>query len=449
MKTKLKNIQERLVASYWVVPVAICVCAAAGAAGVLWYDRATADGRAPTLPEWITVGSIDGARELLSTIAGSTITLAGVIFSITILILSFASSHYGPRLLRNFMRDLPSQCALGTFVSTYLYCLLVLRTLGEGDHTSIPHAAVTGGLVLGMSSMGVLIFLVHHVARSIQVADIIHGVGADLDALIDTLIRCAERSDRLPEELSGEPEGRAHRVNGAVDGYVQAVSLENLVELAASHDGAVRLHVAAGDHVTAGARVATWYAKGREFSPEVLDAIRAAIVPGVQRTNEQDIEFPIDQLAEIAVRALSPGVNDPFTAIQCIDRLGGGLTRLAKVRWPGSVLRAPNDATPRVWQLPITMRRLLDRSFGQVLHYGGANPVIVRQVMKMLAEIAEDAVEPHRDAVVAYADELLVRSVEEGACGRLPDIRCFHRRIDRRGRLFSPSARRDEPRSAY
>lgn len=426
MKTKLKHLNEKLFATYWFIPSLMCLLVIAAAFGVLAFDASMEAAGGWGGGGWIEVNTAEGAREFLSTIASSTITLAGVIFSITILALSFASSQYGPRLLRNFMRDRASQLVLGTFVSTYLYCLLILRTIGGGaGEPSVPHAAIAGALVLALVTTSVLIFFIHHVARAIQVSTIVSGVARDLDKLIEDYARTALEQPSGVGPPAPDRSRRRHPIGSRCDGYVQALSPESLIEAATDAKGIIEMHAAPGDFLSRGQGVATLYTEQTEVSEKTVTLLQDAVVLGTQRTNEQDIEFPVDQLAEIAVRALSPSMNDPFTAIMCIDRLGSALDQLAGFDWPEGVVR--NEAgTPLVNLLPMSMERFLHRAFSQILHYGGTNPVIVRQVMKMLAKAGPRSLESHRPAIAAYADEVLARAKTQQLVDQIPELAELH-----------------------
>jgi uncharacterized membrane protein len=172
---------DRLRSSYWFIPSVMALIAISLSFATIAADTKFRD---DMLREqgWIYTGGAEGARAVLSVIAGSIITVAGTTFSITIASLSLASAQFGPRLLHNFMRDTGNQVVLGTFISTFLYCLLVLRTIrGLEDNTYVPHLSVTLGVALAVASLGVLIYFIHHVAESIQVAHIIHVVGAELN----------------------------------------------------------------------------------------------------------------------------------------------------------------------------------------------------------------------------------------------------------------------------
>lgn len=443
MKTKLNNLRDKVVASYWFVPAILGTGAVAAASAALRLDRGSTGVSPQSRFGWIGVNTAEGARELVSTIASSTITVAGVIFSITILALSFASSQYGPRLLRNFMRDRLSQFVLGAFISTYLYCLLVLRTIGPGaTPAQLPHVAIAGALVLGVASMALLIFYIHHVARTLQISSLVDAVGRDMIALIREFERLAHRPRPASPASPGTLQTSFSQVvESDAHGYVQALANEDLLETALAMQGRVQLHVAPGDYVSSGLPLATLQTGSSEHADGLTARVRQAIVIGTQRTNEQDIEFPIDQLAEIAVRALSPGFNDPFTAILCINRLGASIDLLARFRWPASSV-CDERGCDRVLLLPLTMLRLLRRAFSQILHYGGSNPAIVRQVMKMLSQAAERAHPDHLIAFNTYADEVLEQLAPPQVVARVPELQ------ERRERIRERNAPRvDNPRS--
>lgn len=433
MKTRMINLWGKLIASYWFVPTLMCALAMIAATAALRFDgRDTGPDSLPWL-KWASVNTTDGARELLSTIAGSMITVAGVVFSITVLALSFASAQYGPRLLRNFMRDRSSQFVLGAFLSTYLYCLLVLRTIGhDSAQPQLPHIAVAGALALGIGSMAVLIFFIHHVARLIQISTIVDAVGRDLTELIGNFERIAAQAGSPRETAaSSRTAPNRHMVDSQETGYVQAVAYEDLLEIASAGDALLEMHIAPGDYVSAGLPLGTLHTASSEPAPGDIKSIRAAIVIGLQRTNEQDLEFPIDQLAEIAVRALSPGVNDPFTAVLCINRLGAALRVLAGFRWPPSTLY-DEAGCERVRLLPTCLDRLLHRAFSQILHHGGSNPAIARQILKMLGQICDVATAIHAAAIDAYADEVLAHLTRTGVVEHNHGLRDQHEQIKKR-----------------
>lgn len=215
--SRLRALWEYLRGTYWAVPSAMAVAAAGLSFGAIQLDEFTTTTVLDRL-SWVYTGGPEGARAVLSTIASSMITVAGVTFSITIVALTLASQQFGPRLLRNFLRDPGNQIVLGTFVSTFIYCLLVLRTVrGSDEEEFVPHLAVTLGVGLAMLSLGVLIYFIHHVATSIQAARIIANVAEDLEGAINQLF-----PDSVGEDASTADLPRRHRRRQAPSMRVRA-----------------------------------------------------------------------------------------------------------------------------------------------------------------------------------------------------------------------------------
>lgn len=379
--------------TYWAVPSAMAVLAVVLSVGMIQLDEAVTASFLERL-SWVYTGGPEGARAVLSTIAGSMITVAGVTFSITIVALSLASQQFGPRLLRNFLRDLGNQIVLGTFVSTFLYCLLVLRTVRGTDETRfVPHLAVTLGVVLAMFSLGVLIFFIHHVATSIQASRIIANVAADLESGMHRLF--PERlGEGDAEEGAGDREdaiaaagtGTAHPVRATTAGYVQAVDSERLMALAREQEVWLRLDVRPGAFVRAGTVL---MAVGAEtHRGEWNDTpFRSVVIIGSDRTGTQDIEFFINQLVELAVRALSPGINDPATACGCIDRLEQALCDLAMRRFP-SRSRYDEKGALRVVACPVTFADLVESAFAEISRYGQSSVSVTCRLLECARNLA-------------------------------------------------------------
>jgi uncharacterized membrane protein len=389
---RLRAVWEYLRGTYWAVPSAMALAALLLAVGVMELDgRLTA--ALLDRWSWVYTGGPEGARAVLSTIAGSMITVAGVTFSITIVALTLASQQFGPRLLRNFLRDLGNQIVLGTFVSTFLYCLLVLRTIrGTDDVEFVPHLAVTLGVGLAMLSLGVLIFFIHHVATSIQASRIIARVASDLEAAAGQLF--PERLGAGESDIDGDdgdapPTGagdQSRRICATTSGYVQAIDVERLLDLASERHVQLGLHVRPGVFLRAGAPMMTIHA------PAFLDGwtdgpFRGVVIVGAERTGTQDIEFFISQLVELGVRALSPGINDPATVRSCIDRLEHALCELASRRFP-SPRRYDADRTVRVTVQPVTFAVLVDSAFLEIGRYGAASVSVTCRLLEALGVIA-------------------------------------------------------------
>ncbi len=322
--------------SYWFLPAILTALAVGLALLTVHIDQVTTHDWLSDFALVYTRGP-DGARAVLATVAGSMITVAGVVFSVTIVALSLASNQFGPRLLRNFMRDRGNQVVLGTFVATFVYCLLVLRTVrGTDGNEFVPHLSVTVAIVLALASLGVLIYFIHHVAMSIQAPEIVANVANDMHEAIDRFFpeelgeengdeRPQREADVLPEDFDRD----CGPVSARNSGYVQAIDGDLLIALAGENDLLIRLRRRPGQFVIEGSLLAEAWPSDR-LSDDLMAAIRDTYLIGSRQTPAQDAAFAINQLVEVAVRALSPGVNDPFTALNCLDRLGESLCHVAQ-----------------------------------------------------------------------------------------------------------------------
>ncbi|MBO6576574.1 MAG: DUF2254 domain-containing protein [Rhodothermales bacterium] len=388
---------DRLRSSFWFVPAVMTLAAAGLASGIVSLDRSESLAWLHRLP-MIYTGTPEGASSVLSGISSGMITIAGVVFSMTLVALSLASGQFGPRLLRNFMRDTTNQVVLGTFVATFLYCLLVLRSIrfGEGDAAFVPDLAVTLSIVGAVGAMGVLIYFIHHVAISIQADHVVARVGEEFVDQVDML---------FPEHL-GDPDGdtdpeeedfdavaarfsaTGDRNRSTVclerDGYLQAIDAEEHLQIAREADLRIKLLTAPGDYVIAGVPVAVIHPRPDD---ETLRALRKGFILGRERTTLQDPSFPLDQLVEMAVRALSPGVNDPFTAARCLDRLTSGLVRAGRRRRPSAV-RLDAEGVPRVWAPLRDFQHLLHRACDGIRPHTAGSAQTIQDLMRMLATLA-------------------------------------------------------------
>lgn len=411
---KLGKMWDSLHSSYWFVPTLMAGLAIALAFGMLSLDRAGKSGPIEKLA-WIYTGGPDGARTLLSTIAGSMITVAGTAFSITIVALTLASSQFGPRLLRNFMRDTGNQVVLGTFIATFIYCLLVLRTVrGDDYNVFVPQISVTVGIVLAMTSIGVLIYFIHHASTSIQAWHVITEVGSDLDKAIDRLFPQkigyggSGEKRRWVEEIPVGFDREASPILATSSGYLQAIDDDKLMKIAKSKDLLVRLKHRPGKFLVQGSEfVIVW--PGERVNQKLTQQLNEAFIFGKQRTEQQDLEFCIDQLVEVAVRAISPGINDPFTAIRCIDQLSVGLCHLAERDFP-SPYRYDDDNKLRVIADPVTFAKLIDDAFNQIRQYSQTDVAVRIRMLEAIAVIATHTLNKKDRAALLHHANAIERS---------------------------------------
>lgn len=416
MKSKLHKVWDSLHSSYWFVPTLMAITASGLAFAMLTLDRAGFLGPVEKLG-WVYTGGPEGARTLLSSVAGSMMSVAGTVFSITLVALQLASSQFGPRLLRNFMQDTGNQIVLGTFISTFIYCLLVLRTIrGEDYDVFVPQISVTVGILLAIASIGVLIYFIHHVAVSIQSSHIIAEVGKDLNKAIDRLFpenigHSVSDRQRWVEEIPANFEREAAPILATGSGYLQALDEEQLINIAKSKDLLLRLVCRPGKFIVQGRELVTVW-PGKLVDRKLTKQIRDTFILGKERTEQQDAEFPINQLVEIAARAISPGVNDPFTAIRCIDQLSAALCLLAEREFPSSY-RFDEDNNLRVIADRVTFAGLIDAAFNQIRQYSKPDIAVQIRLLEAISTIAKHTENKKYRQVLLHHANMIKRASDE------------------------------------
>jgi len=392
LKTRLLNVWLKIRSSLWFIPSLLSIFAIVLAWLTIAVDHSV------LVSAWMedqflyTLGPA-GARTFLATVASSVITIAGVAFSITIVALTLASSHFGPRLLKNFMKDMSNQIVLGTFIATFLYCLLVLGAVREHDMTVfVPRLSMVAGLLLTLTSLGMFIFFIHHISVSIHAENVLAGVSLDLKSSIRHL---------FPEQMGKEP---AHE-ESAIDlvlpagfdrdgvslcsqrsGYLQAIDSSGVIRLATEHDVLIHLFHRPGEFLVEGQKIGIVWPPVA-VTKKLISGLQESFIVGSQRTEEQDIEFSIHQLVEVALRALSPGINDPFTAISCVDRLGDALTLLSGRVLPAR-LRYDDRQQLRVVMHPVTIDGIFDAAFNQIRQHGCSSVAVGLRLLETFGLIA-------------------------------------------------------------
>jgi uncharacterized membrane protein len=404
MIARVRKFWRSLADAFWVLPAVIVVLLAG--LGLLVVDIQRWGALPHWLPSgWIYGGGETGARTLLGAMASSTIGVAGTLFSITIAALSLASSQMGPRLLRNFVRDRGNQLTLGVLLGAFAYALIVLRSVRGGEESPfVPSLGVTVGLVLSGACIALMVYFVHHVATRINVDTVIDLVYDDVRRDIDRLT-WPERDEPALVEIDWRG---AAAVRLESSGYLQQIDAGGLAEWAAEHDTTIRLLVRPGMFVYPGAAIAL-------VSPRVegaAEALHDATALSAQAGGADDLTYPVLQLVEVAVRALSPGINDPRTAISVLDRLGATLARLASREFRSGVIR--HDGQPRVLIPDLTYDDLIQAMFPMVRQAAGRTPAVLLHLMTVLSAVA--GIEP-RDERISALRRTAEEVVEEGRVG--------------------------------
>jgi len=413
MKQRIRSVFARLFATYWFLPSMMAVVAVGMSLGSVRLDQLL-DRTTPGV-FWLYAGGPDGARILLSTVAGSMITVAGVTFSVTIVALSFASTQLGPRLLENFLRDRGNQVVLGTFISTFLFCLLVLLTIrSTASQVFVPEISVSIGIALALLSIGVLIYFIHHVSSSMNAEEIVAQVGSELDRAVDKLlpgrsvISLFESEPRDENDIPDEFEEKAPGVSDSRSGYLQSIDYPALLGLATEHDLLMRINYRPGDFVPPENDIVQFWPPGA-IEEKVTEQINHTAVIGIYPSWNQDVIYAVNQLVAIAVRALSPAINDPFLAMSCIDRLGAALIRLAEKSTPPSY-RYDDHGALRLITTSFRFEDVLNRAFDQIRRSAVSSVDVSLRLLETLATIATVVTRPERKEAIRLQADMIRRA---------------------------------------
>jgi uncharacterized membrane protein len=419
-----ESLREEMRTNLWFVPLLEVVAAVALFAITYALDRAAFTGVIHT-PSWALRGSPDAARQILTSVAAAIITVVGVVFSIVIVALTLTSTQFGPRMLRNFIRDPGTQVTLGTFVGTFVYAILAVGSIGQQSRGNfVPHISITVTLALLVLDLGVLIYFIHHIATQIQLPQVIASIAGDLAKAIETQAGNIAATKAAPSPVAtlaalGSAGGL---VAAPRSGYLQFIRRRTLVRIAAGADVVIHVMHRPGHFLVQGHPYATvWPADRAEV---VARELARSHVTGPYRTLAQDVSFGLDQLVEIALRALSPAVNDTFTAITCIDWIGDSLYKVTG-NWQPRHVYTDDQGNVRAITTEPTYQRLVERSFEKVRQAAKGMPAIMIRQLDVLAKIIQRAASDLDRAFLAeqaaMIERLAVATVDEPA--DLADVR--------------------------
>lgn len=410
MIARFRTFWESVRTSLWFVPSLLVL----GAVLLAWFASSLSidfdTGGAAA--RWLHSGDAEDASTLLSALLPAMIGMATLVISITMVVLVLAAGQLGPRLIRIFMASIPTQLMLGFFLATVVYLILVLRFLNDGPQDgTAPHLAITVATALVLVCVFLLLPFVHHLARSIVSDTVIERVGRDLDAAILGMLPEAEVDSLRHERPPLQGGIRLCLPNG---GYVQAIDYEGLVACARKAGAVIELHFRPGQFLLAQGNHGRVHAISA-LDEEMLDDISEYVVVGNQRTATQDLEFAVRQLVEVALRALSPGINDPFTAIAAIDRLALSLTLVMR-RGQAQAAWSDENGTIRVTGKVTTFDGIVGAAFNQI-RQSTSQPAVLIQLMTALVLLAEHVGrEEHREALLKHVELVLAagsRSIED------------------------------------
>lgn len=403
--------REALRTNLWIVPAVEALMVSALFVGTYAVDRGAYHG-ALHLPSWVLSGTADSARQILTAVAAAIITVVGIVFSITIVALTLASTQFGPRMLRNFIRDRGTQITLGTFVATFFYTILTLVSVGSGSAGEfVPHLSITVALALTVADLAVLIYFLNHIASMIQLPRVIAGIAGDLAREID-----AECCGELPPFGVGAARGPTSAellqrigetgtpIRTPSSGYLQVIRHDSLLKVATSAGAVIHLPYRPGHFLVRGQTLAhVWPCEAAEY---VEKNLQRGHVTGPYRTLTQDISFGFDQLVEIALRALSPAVNDTFTAMTCVDWIGDCLCRISTT-WRPQRIRRDVTGHIRVIAYQADFDRLVERAFEKIRQAADGMPAVMIRQLDALSKIMEQTPQrPRQRVLLDQADRI-------------------------------------------
>ncbi|GAA4647576.1 DUF2254 domain-containing protein [Pontixanthobacter gangjinensis] len=425
MLTRLRAAAHSINASYWFFPALFAILALLLASLTIQLDRS---GWADWLGEivWLHPARPDGASNMLTVIAGSMIGVASTVFSITIAAVAYASGTYGPRLLTNFMEDRGNQLSLATFIGTFVYSLTVLRTVrtseeqnllstagGIGDMSGfVPQLSLLVAYGLMALSIAVLVYFLNHIPASIRINTVLQEIGERLIHDIGTI---------FPDPADGGVEMKAPQgtpVNSQDTGYIQVIDFEGLDALARGHDAVMKLAVRTGDFIHRDLPLVYW--AGDKPPKDIDGEVRDCFALGGMRTPNQDLHFLIDELVEIGLRALSPGINDPFTAVTSVHWLGAATAQLGQRKLVRSFGEARNPNEDCLVLLNDDFAHYIQRGFGGLRSAMAASPIAAIVGFDAMAKAATTLEDASRRADLANEVDQLMRQARECLTG--PDL---------------------------
>jgi len=347
---------------------------------------------------WAVPDEPAAVQVVLGTIAGSVMTVVSIVYSVLVVALSLASTQFSPRILAGFMRDRTSQRILGLFIGTFTYCLLVLRSTHTVPEPVVPTTSVFGALLLALTCLGSLLFFVHHMANAIQANHIVDRIAAEAELVIDAALplQTADASDVPP--LPSAKEGNV--VRSMQSGYVQLVAVEALANIACARGVTLHLVRTMGQFVPEGGQLVV--ADG-PLDDESRAGCRDAFDLGPVRTMQDDFEFGMRQIVDIALKAISPAINDPSTAVTCIDHLSRLLGRVAR-RGDSESVRRDEAGKVLVVQPALGFSRALDLAMNQIRQYGKTDVAVLLRLTRALTDVADMTDKPpYRAAIARHA----------------------------------------------
>jgi len=419
---------------FLVRPVTIALVLGVAGAVLSWIEETN-----PSLSDWVprvpffSHGDPAVAQVILSDIATSTMTVVSIVFAILLMTLTLASMQFSPRIIVSFARDRVTQWTLGIFLGTFLYCMAALPAAHSRPTPFAPVMTVMGAILLAILCVALLLFFIHHISQAISVNHIVDRIATETEAVIDEVMPEPRRHVHLETSDSAVPAVWEVSVANDVAGYIRYVDLKQLLGLAASHHVKIQLIRRVGQFVPTGTPLLRVNRADR-LSPELASAFQAAFDFGPTRTLQQDIEFGVLQIVDIALKAISPAVNDPTTAVGCVDQLSRILIRFASREVPEPRLYDLR-AVARVHIQWIDFEKLLESAFGQIRMYSESDVAVSLRLLRALGDIASTSHDENYRRLLLNHGRRVVDGCAKQICAE--DLRNLNTRLAELERLVN------------
>jgi len=411
MRVKILYFWEYIRTSFWFIPLIMVTAAIASAFSMLHLDR-NVNLDTSGIFQLLLDGGAESARSVLSVIAAAMLGVASTVFSITLVALTMASSQFGPRLLRNFMYDRLNQAVLGFYIAIFAYSLVILRSVKSSEEFGfVPNLSVLAAIIFAVIGIFLLIIFIHHISVSIQAEHVVSQISTELYSKMNDLFPefGDESKHRTNVELQDMDSENWTSIAVKESGYILAVDYEELLRISAKHEFVIHVGYEPGDFILKGQEIVAY--KQSALAESIDKQLLSCFILGNHRTPTQDLDFSLLQIVEIALRALSPGINDPFTAISCIDKLTEILADLIPKQFPNTGI-CDQDGKGQITGKFHSFPKLLDTSFNQIRQNSQNTPAISIRVMESLSslwKLAES--KQQRNAIWKHA-EMIHRSAQ-------------------------------------
>jgi uncharacterized membrane protein len=407
------HVMYNLRGGFLVRPLAIALTLGCVGAVLSWMEESF-----PAVSAWVPKAIFPShadpqvAQVILGGIGASIMTVVSIVFAILLMTLTLASMQFSPRIILGFAQDGVTQWTLGVFLGTFSYCMAALPAARSLPHPFAPVATVLGAMVLALACVGWLLFFIHHISQAISVNQIVDKIASETEAVIDRMMPWPRKLNRLAVDERIEALKWELAVSNEVSGYIRFVDIKRLARLAKSYHIKIRVLRRVGHFVPEGVPF-LMISRAERATPERVAELRAAFDFGPSRTLQQDIEFGVLQIVDIALKAISPAVNDPSTAISCVDQLSRILIRVGSREPPESALYDP-PGTIQAYVPWIGFERLLDSAFEQIRMYSKTDVAVSLRMLRALADIAATTRDPEIHRLLVDRANRIVAGCAEG-----------------------------------